>query len=210
MAEQGQSNSGAYKLLNFPFVYNSWQMIVGGEKARATIAKKYIKAQSGERVLDIGCGTGTLFELMGKEIDYVGYDISQQYIDFAKEKFKDTPNAKFYCTRVNEIELFEKDFDVAIAIGILHHLKDEEAAKVIELAFMHLKEGGRFILAEPAWIPKQNPFAKFMLKMDRGKSIRDVEGYTKLMEPYFKSFNSIIDGKLFNVPYTMCIIEAIR
>lgn len=210
MAEQSQSNSGLYKLLNFPFIYNSWQLFVGGEKARATIAKKYINAKAEERVLDIGCGTGTLFELMGKEIDYVGYDISQEYIDFAKNKYKDTPNARFYFKRVNEIEMSEKDFDVVIAIGILHHLNDDEALKLIELAFLHLKEGGRFVLAEPAWIPKQNLFAKFMLKMDRGKAIRDVEGYKKLLQPYFKSFKSTIDGKLFNVPYTMCMIEAIR
>jgi 2-polyprenyl-3-methyl-5-hydroxy-6-metoxy-1,4-benzoquinol methylase len=210
MAEQSQSNSGLYRLLNFPFIYNSWQLFVGGERARATIAKKYISAKAGQRVLDIGCGTGTLFELMGKEIDYVGYDISQEYIDFAKNKYKDTPNARFYFKRVNEIEMSEKDFDVVIAIGILHHLNDDEALKLIELAFLHLKEGGRFVLAEPAWIPKQNLFAKFMLKMDRGKAIRDVEGYKKLLQPYFKSSESTIDGKLFNVPYTMCMIEAIR
>lgn len=210
MSSQSQSNSGVYKFLNFSVVYNAWQFFVGGKKARTTIAQKYIKAKPGESVLDIGCGTGSLFELMGKDVNYVGYDISEKYIDFAKNKYKDCPNARFYCTKVNEMELYEKDFDVVIAIGILHHLDDNEAARVVELAFKHLREGGRFVLMEPAWIDNQNSVAKFMLQIDRGKAIRKVEGYTKLFEPYFKSYTAVIDSNLFNVPYTSCIIEAIR
>jgi 2-polyprenyl-3-methyl-5-hydroxy-6-metoxy-1,4-benzoquinol methylase len=208
MAQESQSNRGVYKFLNFPLIYNCWQYIMGGEKARATIAEKYIKAQPGERVLDIGCGTGTLFELMGKKINYVGYDISEDYINFAKKKFKNETNAKFYCTRVNEIELFEKDFDVVIAIGILHHLDDEEALRVLELANMHLKQDGRFILCEPMWIQNQNRFAKLMLSIDRGKAIRNEEQYTNMLDKFFTNQKAVIDESLFNVPYTICVMEA--
>ena len=212
MGQVNQSNKGLYRLLNFAFVYNTWQFLVGGPRSRATTARKYIKAKPHERVLDIGCGTGNYFELLDKDVDYVGYDISEKYIAFAKNKYKDVPNAKFYCASVEEINALDQDekFDVAIAIGLLHHLSDEDSLKVIEFAHRFLKEGGRLILCEPAWIPNQSFSAKFWLRMDRGKQIRNVDQYLAFLAKYFNKYEYTIDEKLYRIKFTSCIMEAIR
>lgn len=208
--KESQSNKGLYKLLNFAFVYNTWQAFVGGGKARKTIAKKYIRAKPGEKLLDIGCGTGNYFVELEKGVKYVGYDVSEQYIEFARKRYEDEPNAKFHCVGVNDLEELDTDFDIAITIGLLHHLHDEEAAKVIEVAFNHLRPGGRYMLLEPTWTPNQKPIDKFLNKMDRGKMIRTPEAYSEFMSQYFSDFEYKIDVSLYNFPISVCVIEAIK
>jgi SAM-dependent methyltransferase len=59
--------------------------------------------ETGSKVLDLGCGYGDLsdyFERKGIEIDYTGYDINPDFIEFAKQKY---PDKKFeICDIINQ------------------------------------------------------------------------------------------------------------
>jgi len=57
------------------------------------ILKTY--AQPGDRVLDLGCGNGRLYEIMQGMTDYYGADVSEKIIEIAREKY---PKAKFFIT----------------------------------------------------------------------------------------------------------------
>ena len=70
-------------------------------------------------LLDFGCGTAHLFDFLDRKnyqnISYTGLDISQKFIDTAKEKY---PNNTFYC-----IDIFDSDenipnFDYIVMNGI--------------------------------------------------------------------------------------------
>ena len=55
-----------------------------------------------DKIMDIGCGKGSLTHLLKKKNNYVlGIDISQTAIKFAKERY---PDIDFICTDVNKIE----------------------------------------------------------------------------------------------------------
>ena len=68
-------------------------------------------------ILDFGCGTALLYLYLSeadiKNINYIGLDISDKFIDFCKVKY---PDVKFYCLDVNE-ENLEVEFDYAICNG---------------------------------------------------------------------------------------------
>ena len=54
---------------------------------------KIVDAEPGFKLLDFGCGYGSLFELMQRRFpgcNYTGFDISQEMIDVAKNKFRNS------------------------------------------------------------------------------------------------------------------------
>lgn len=199
-------DTGVRKILEWPIVYDTWQWLVGGAKARRRLIEDYIKPQSGQKILDIGCGTGQMLDYMPRDIDFVGYDIQEEYIEHAKKHYGD--RGRFYCTRVNEMESFEADFDVVMVVGVLHHLDDQESNVLVEMARNALRPGGVFYLFEPIWLDGQSAGAKFFLKNDRGQNIRTIDEYRSLLDVHFDSINHHIDHKMFRIPYTISIIES--
>ena len=73
-------------LLEFPFVWNSFEKIIGGSRAKRKFVKNFIIPFEGASILDIGCGTGEIINYMPEDINYVGFDLSNKYIDYAKNK----------------------------------------------------------------------------------------------------------------------------
>ncbi len=83
------------------------------------------------RILEIGCGPGNIARYL-TQYEYVGFDLNAKYIEVAKRRF---PEAKFVCERVSQFSLSEQQsFDVVLAIGILHHLDDNEASQLFQIA----------------------------------------------------------------------------
>lgn len=57
-----------------------------------------------KKIIDIGCGKGSLTHLLKKKNNYVlGLDISRTAVNIAKERF---PDIDFLSTNINEIENF--------------------------------------------------------------------------------------------------------
>ena len=79
-----------------------------------------------ERVLDLGCGEGTLTQKISQFVPngYVlGIDVSKGMIETAKEFSKD--NLNFQLMDINEIE-FDSEFDIIFSNAALHWVKDHE------------------------------------------------------------------------------------
>lgn len=69
-------------------------------------------------LLDVGCGFGGLLEYLlshGVELDYIGVDIVEGMVEYAKLK---QPSAKFICADILDFDLTRK-FDFVICNGIL-------------------------------------------------------------------------------------------
>ncbi len=96
--------------------------------------------KAGERILDIGCGTGQLTaEIARAGAEVVGIDSSPAMIDQARGNF---PDLQFEVADVSVIA-YREQFDAVFSNAVLHWVREADAAaSAIARA---LKPGGRFV-----------------------------------------------------------------
>ncbi len=194
-------------VLSRSWAYQSFWHAVGGNERNRALLREYIRPADGDRVLDIGCGPGTMVPyLPGAE--YVGLDASPEYIDRARRRF---PDARFVCQRVGQHDLVERDyFDIVLALGVLHHLDDNEALALFQIARDAMKPGGRLITVDGVWTDDQSKVVKYLLSRDRGRFVRSEDGYRKLGAKVFSNIESVIRHDLLRIPYTLVILKCVR
>jgi hypothetical protein len=94
-----------------------------------------------------------------------------------------------------------------MALGLLHHLNDEEAAHCLQFAYDVLSAKGRFICHEACWIPKQGAFSKYIMSVDRGRSIRTEEQYRHLAGQVFSKVDAWVNTNPLRIPYVTIVLE---
>jgi SAM-dependent methyltransferase len=182
--EMAQITTGLRSVLTLPWVYKALQTAVGAGKFRRYFIDHYVRPKPGERILDIGCGPGEIVPYLPEGVEYVGYDISPEYIDWARSRF--AGRGEFFAARFDESELGRhRPFDTAIVIAVLHHLDDSEARNLLSLLKRAVGTDGRVITADLVSIDGQNPIAQMMVKWDRGQNVRRAEEYAALARPVF-------------------------
>ncbi len=198
-----QRISGLYRLTQIPFVYSTFQNMLGADGSRRELVSAYIRPQPGERVLDFGCGPGTMLPYLG-DVVYTGIDLNADHIATAKTQFGD--RAAFHA---GDIETLDKDihgpFDLAICVGVLHHLDDSQVDSLCRIVFDRLAPQGRFVTVDPAFVEGQNAIARWLASRDSGQSVRAPEGYSQRIRQFFPSVEVSVRHNLLRVPYTHCI-----
>ncbi len=198
-------------ILEIPFMYNLVQTLVSCDEGRQKV-KGFIAANPNDTVLDIGSGTSNVLDYL-PPVTYYGFDCNPDYIDTARQKHADKPNATFKCETINEATLppeLTGTCDVVLAFGVIHHISDAEVAKLFSMAQAALKPGGRLVTIDPAFTDKQHPIAKLLVGSDRGEYVRHADEYKRLYDTYFAgSFVQTIDN-LSRYPYTHSIVVATK
>lgn len=100
-------------------------------------------ATPGQRVLDYGCGTGSLTRLLAARFSTVaGHDPSQLSLEHAR---RTAPAATFY---EHESAIPDRAFELAVLSGVLHHVPPAERAQVLHRVTQKLAPGGRLFVFE--------------------------------------------------------------
>lgn len=194
-------------ILASPSVYRLWVNLVGGPASARVLVSQYIRPRAGARILEIGCGPGTLLHYL-PTCDYLGFDLSPQYIAMAKRHF---PEAQFVCERVSQFSLVkERSFDVVLALGIVHHLDDAEARQLFQIAFDALRPGGKLVTLDGVWVDGQSSAARWLLARDRGEYIRSESEYMNIVSQVFSDIKPSIRHDLLRIPYSHLILECTR
>ena len=108
------------------------------EKARGLL--ELLAPQPGERILDLGCGTGQLTsEIASTGATVVGVDYSQEMIAEARNKF---PKLQFDVCDARALP-FTQEFDAVFSNATLHWIP--QAEQVIAGIARALKPGGRLV-----------------------------------------------------------------
>jgi trans-aconitate methyltransferase len=100
-----------------------------------------LQTKLGERILDLGCGTGHLTNLIAESgADVIGIDSSKEMIDLARQNY---PGINFELMDATNFSFNEK-FDAVFSNAVLHWILQKE--NVVDCVYDNLKNGGRFIL----------------------------------------------------------------
>lgn len=105
----------------------------------ATDLVELLSPQPGERILDLGCGTGHLTDKIATITEVLGIDSAATMIEKARANY---PNLRFELANAAELNFIEQ-FDGVFSNAVLHWVKPPE--KVITGVWNALKPGGRFV-----------------------------------------------------------------
>ncbi len=100
-----------------------------------------LSPQSGEYVLDLGCGTGHLtHKIANSGAEVVGIDSASTMIDQARNHY---PTLTFDVVDAKNLQ-FTEQFDAVFSNAVLHWIKEPE--KVVSGVWQALKPRGRFVV----------------------------------------------------------------
>ena len=111
------------------------------------------RIQSGEKVLDVGCGTGTLaIEVMprvGAKGRVFGIDPGEQQIARARSKAaRRSLSIEFQVGVIEHLDFPDQTFDVVLSTIMMHHLSDALKRQGLAEIARVLKPGGRLVIAD--------------------------------------------------------------
>ena len=157
------------------FTLHDW-----GYKELAEFAS-LVRNNGGNRVLDLGCGSGVQTKLLFKKgLDVVGLDLSPKMINEAKKR---VPEAKFVVGDMTKMEFTDEAFDGVYARASLLHIPKKLIPKVLKSIHKILTSDGIFYLA---------------LKEGEGEEIVEEERYGKKVRRFFSFFNTSEIKKLLS------------
>ena len=188
------------RILSHPLVYDLFIRMSGARVARKKIVDKVVRPVPGMRILDVGCGTGAILDFLPETVAYVGFDVAPRYIEAAQRAYG--ARARFFCASVSDaapLMTGTDPFDVAVLLGVLHHLNDGEIVKLMDDIGVLLKPGGVLVTgADPFWAPGQPWLERFVAAHDRGAHVRTIDAYRALIGRRFTVMDTpIIRGISF-------------
>ena len=208
-----EDKSGLKKFISFGWVYELVQFVAGANMYRTKMVQDYIKPFEGCKILDIGCGTGEYVRFLDKfckQYEYYGFDSEANYIERGKSLFKNRPEIHLHqqiltADTVKEIG----EFDIVIAIGVMHHMSDEVVLSLLNTAYAALKPGGRLVTYDPGRFENEKFMETFFAKYDRGRNIRSQGNYAKLIAKVFSDFKGF-EPMLTYYPSRNVVFECVK
>jgi SAM-dependent methyltransferase len=191
-------------ILNHPALYQAYQNAGGFFGARVKAIADYLSLRPGMRVIDIGCGPGYIVRHLPADIDYIGFDIDQVYIDHAQRAFGHL--GQFHCRYFDAAATREFDgADVVMMNGVLHHVSDQELGGTLANVRDVLTSDGVLFTLDGCYREGQSRIARWLLNNDRGEYVRNRDGYDHVLRTTFDNVDLAIRDDYSRVPYTFII-----
>lgn len=117
--------------------------LLGGNKVTLQAVKELIKNEPSNKIiniLDVGCGNGDMLRTLAKfankhnlKFNLVGLDANQYSINHAQSLSLNYPNISYSCNDIFKDELKTSTFDIILCTLTLHHFKDPDILKLLEI-----------------------------------------------------------------------------
>jgi len=142
-----------------PRLYDTFANVFFFGRRRGTFQALIAAAevQPGQRVLDVGCGTGyfarLLAQAVGPEGLVVGIDPSREMITYASREAGRAGNCQFQIGTAESLDFPAEHFDIVVSSLMMHHLPED--LRVLALREMRrvLRPGGTLLVAD-AQVPR--------------------------------------------------------
>lgn len=193
------------KILNFPFIYNGFQSVVGKfGLSQATLFAKYVPYSPGCKVLDLGCGPATCTHFFQPQ-DYLGLDNDNDYIVHARKKF---PHYNFICGQFSDLACMKNPpkFDLIFAMGLLHHINNLTASQFLADAYNVIQPNGILVTFDGCIHGSQSRLRRNIVLADRGQYIRSQNDYMNLATNAGFTVDSWLEEKIYSIPHSMHVM----
>ena len=140
-------------------------MTLGKEPALRQMTVELAQVKSGDQVLDVGCGTGSLTiaakASAGPTGEVYGIDPAPEMIERARHKAMQAgAQAGFQAGLIEDIPFPGDKFDLVLSSLMLHHLPDDLKREGFLEIHRVLKPGGRFVAVD--FDPPTRPLVRWL------------------------------------------------
>jgi len=124
------------------------------EQRLGRIAIELLELRENEKILDIGCGTGSLTIEIGRKLStektglIIGIDAASKMIQLASKKAACLPQVQFDIAAAEHLEYQDKTFDKAVSTFFFHHIDFELKVTALNELWRVLKKGGKAVIVD--------------------------------------------------------------
>jgi ubiquinone/menaquinone biosynthesis C-methylase UbiE len=168
-------------VLEIPLLFDLQQRLCNNYSNVAVEFSEYLSGPALD-VLDVGCSTGTCGAAVidMKQHRYTGVDLVRGYVERAAKRY---PAGRYCEIDAQEMAFEDESFDLALYVGVLHHMDDQTARNCLKETWRVLRRHGRVLIAEPVFTTG-HALSTLFLRLDRGGFIRNEDGYRVLFRPF--------------------------
>jgi ubiquinone/menaquinone biosynthesis C-methylase UbiE len=192
-----------------------WETPAGKIRWQRRVKMLTENCQKGDKVLELGCGTGYFTREISKlPCDVTAIDISPVLLEKARSQL---PNVNFFVEDAHNTGFLDNSFDKIIGSSVLHHLEIEKA---LEEIYRVLKKGGSIYFTEPnmlnpqialqkniPWLKNRmgdSPFETAFFRWELIEKLRK-KGFENIQVIPFDFFHPSIPISLFFILKPFCI-----
>lgn len=161
------------EVLAHPSLYRLWQAPFVKQKLGPVLSADSLDGVAS--VLDVGCGPGTNAPAFANVPRYVGADISESYIAYARNRFPGI----FVVADVTTDRFTGERFDLILLNSLMHHLDDGQTDVLLQSLPRLLNEGGRIHIIDLVFPERGLP--RTLAKADRGDYPRTTESWLEII-----------------------------
>lgn len=173
-------------------------VLLGKERAWRETTAEMAAIKPGDKVLDVGCGTGSLTlaaqARAGASGEVYGIDAAPEMVEVARSKAaRSGANVDFRIGLVEQIPFPDGFFDVVLSSLMIHHLPDDLKRRAFVEMRRVLKPGAHVFAVD--FEPPTSPLVRHLLthSHSRGMMRVDVHEYVPMMEE--AGFEQVEAGK---------------
>jgi ubiquinone/menaquinone biosynthesis C-methylase UbiE len=163
--KSGADTAGATLHKASQYDFHTSLMGLGVNQSNSKMVIEMAKIEQGDKVLDVGCGSGNLSltakSYAGASGKIHGIDASAEMIEVAKKKASHSrTDVVFDVGLIEKLPFADATFDVVISRLVIHHLPDDLKQRGFAEIFRVLKPNGRLFLAD--FTPPTNPILSYI------------------------------------------------
>jgi len=183
------------------------------QEAKLDLICRKLRLKAGDRILDIGCGWGSLLQFAAERygVTGLGTAVSKEQAKLARERLQNFPIE----IRLQDYrKMDEEPFDHIISIGMFEHVGYKNYSEFMKIAAKHLKDDGLFLLhtiGKPQSAKSSDPWGdKYIFTNSMLPSMRQITNsienvfeiedlhnfrasYNKTLMAWHRNFNNIWD-----------------
>lgn len=140
-------------------------------EAKFRLIERIASPAKHERVLDAGCGSGTISHFLSQHAaEVVGVDSNPSAIRYATETYK-APNLRFRLGQFDELK-DERAFDRIYCIEVIEHLYEQQVAEILLLFYKLANPGAALFLTTPNY---RSPWPVIEWLLDRSDLVAKMD-----------------------------------